>query len=159
MSGWYDSCHPFVQTEFVTSTDAYEGSNAAKLTIYNGGKCAVRIKDLYAVVESGTYTISVYTKVYEAPREIPPDEIFAMEIGNYWTYDSNIEREVTAIDTTSFDKDAYEMTIYENDIEIEKEWYEVWRGYLRNWGLSDSTIMFEFGEGLLVSWFPQRWGL
>jgi hypothetical protein len=152
-SGWSAWGSYNVEGDFSISSEAYEGSSAAKLTVSSSGRYSIHGQVPVPITESGDYTLSVYTKVYEAEREIPPDEIFAMEIGNRWIYDSSIEREIINIDSTTFDRDTFEMTISENGIQIGKEWYEVWKGYVRYWGIYDAG-MYQFDFGLLAAWFP-----
>jgi hypothetical protein len=152
-NGWSAWGSYKVDGDFSISSDAYEGSNAAVLTVSNSGQYSLRGQVPVAITQSGTYTLRVYTKVNEAQREIPPDVVFAMAVGNQWIYDSNVKEEVTALDTTTFSRDTFEMTISENDIEIGKEWYEVWKGYLRFWGIYDNGT-FKFDFGLLAEWYP-----
>lgn len=156
-SGWSAWGYQNVSGDFSISSDAYEGSNAAKLTVSNSSSYSLYGQVPVAITESGSYTLSVYTKVQEDAREIPPDEVFAMEMGNQWTYDSNFKREITALDPTTFDRDTFVMTISENGTLVGREWYEVWDGYLRLWGMED-TAFFKFGFGLLAGWFPGNVG-
>jgi len=152
-SGWEAWGSRDIEGVFSISSEAYEGSNAAKLTVSNSGSYAIHGQVPIAITQSGEYILSVYTKVYEAEREIPPDEIFAMEVGNEWLYDSNVKREVIKFDTTTFKRDTFEMILSVNGIEFGREWYEVWQGYLRFWGVHESVLL-KFGFCLLGGWFP-----
>ena len=156
-SGWTTLGDRDVEGDFSISLDAYEGSNAAKLTVTNSGSYSLRGQVAADITQSGVYTLSIYTKVYEEVREIPPDEIFAMEVGNQWVYDSNIRRKVTSIDSTTFERDTFEIAIFENGLQIGEEFYEVWKGYLRFWGIYDAGL-YKFGFGLLGGWFPASVG-
>jgi hypothetical protein len=100
--------------------------------------------------------LSVYAKVYET--EFPPNEIFAIEVGNQWTYDSNNENRVTKLDQLTFSRDTYEIESFENSISVGKEWYEPFKGELRWWGFQDIDGLFKFERGLVVAWFPASVG-
>jgi len=156
-SGWTAWGSRDIEGDFSISPEAYEGSSAAKLTVSNSGKYSLHGEMSADITQSGVHTLSVYTKVHEAEREIPPDEIFAMEVGNRWVYDSNTSREVTNIDSTTFERETFEMAILENGIQIGKEYYEVWKGYLRFWGIYDAGL-YKFGFGLLGGWLPASVG-
>ena len=154
-TGWTKGCPPWAISTFTISTDAYEGSNAAKLTVNNAsldGYCSIRNSTSISIVETGTYTLSLYAKVNEG--DIPPDEIFAMEVGNQWIYDSNSENRVTKLDQTTFPRDTYEVEILENSISLGKEWYEPFKGELRWWGFLDEGELFKFDNGFVMTWFP-----
>jgi hypothetical protein len=158
-TGWSTSCPPWAISTFTISTDAYEGSNAAKLTVENAshdGFCAIRNSTNIPIVETGSYTLSVYAKVHET--EFPPDEILAMEVGNQWIYDSNGKNRVTKFDQSTFRKDTYEVEALVNDISLRKEWYEPFKGEMRYWGFQDEDGLFGFEKGLLVTWFPATVG-
>jgi hypothetical protein len=103
-----------IDGEFSTSPEAYEGSWAAQLDVSNSWRYSIYGKMPVAITQSGNYTLSVYTKVSEEEREIPPDEVFAIEVGNRWIYDSNIKREIAKEDSTTFGRGTFEMTISEN---------------------------------------------
>jgi hypothetical protein len=156
-SGWAALGSLNIEGDLSISSDAYEGSSAAKLTVTNSGSYSLRGQVAADITQSGVYNLSVYTKVQESAREIPPNEIFAMELGNQWVYDSNVKREVTNIDSTTFKRDTFEMAIFENGDQIGKEYYEVWKGYLRFWGIYDAGL-YKFTFGLLGGWFPASVG-
>ncbi len=158
-TGWNKSCPPWAISTFTVSDDAYEGSKAANVTVNNAsnnGFCSIRNDPNIAIVETGTYTLSLYAKVIE--EEFPPDEIFAMEVGNWWIYGSNSEKRVTRLDQTTFRKDTYEVEFLENSISFGKEWYEPFKGELRWWGFFDDGQLFKFDNGLVVAWFPASVG-
>jgi hypothetical protein len=158
-SGWTKGCPPWAISAFTVSTDAYEGSNAAKLAVNNAsldGYCSIRNSASIHILETGTYTLSLYAKVNEG--EIPPDEIFAMEVGNQWIYDSNSENRVTKLNQTTFPRETYEVEILENSILLGKEWYEPFKGELRWWGFLDEGELFKFDTGLIMAWFPASVG-
>ena len=156
-SGWDAWGSRDIEGAFSISSEAHEGSSAAKITVSNSGRYSIHGQVPIAITQSGDYTLSVYTKVYEAEREIPPDEIFAMEVGNEWLYDSNVKREVIKLDSKTFERDTFEMILSQNGIEFGREWYEVWQGYLRFWGVYESVLL-KFGFGLLGGWFPASVG-
>ena len=149
-----------VAGDFSISSDAYEGSSAAKLTISNSGQYSIHSQVPVPITQSGNYILSVYTKVYEAEREILPDDVFAMEVGNQWLYDYGHKREITNIDSTTFGRNTYEMTYLQNGTQYGKEFYEVWKGYVRFWGIFDYDLSFliRFGFGLLAMWLPATVG-
>ena len=158
-TGWTRSCPPWAISSFTISTDSYEGTNAAQLSVDNAsldGFCSIRNSTTIPIVETGTYTLSLYAKVTES--EFPPDEIFAFEVGNQWLYGSNSEKRITSFDQTSFRKDTYEVEYFENSISIGSEWYEPFKGELRWWGFFDDGEFFRFEDGLVVAWFPASVG-
>ena len=158
-TGWERRGPPWAISTFTTSTDAYEGSEAGKLAVDNAsldGYCSIRNTAMIPIVETGTYTFQVYAKVYEG--EFPPDDIFAFEVGNQWTYDSNNEIRVIKFNQTKFNRDTYEVESFENGISTGREWYEIFKGYLMLWGLEEDGDFLTFEDGLIVAWFPASIG-
>ena len=153
-SGWSVITSHYAEGEFTISTEAYEGSKAGKLTLFSTGTYCIYTQDPVLITESGTYTLSAYTKVQEEPREIPPDAVFAMEVANQWVYDGGAKREITELDQSSFRVDTFKLRILQNNVEIGNEWYEPWKGYVLFWGTSDDSGMYQFSDGLLVAWIP-----
>ena len=158
-TGWTKGCPPWAISSFTISNDAYEGLNAAELAVNNAsldGYCSIYNSTSIPIVATGTYTLSAYAKVYET--EFPPDEIFAVEVGNRWTYDSNSENRVTKLDPSTFFRDTYEIEVFENSVSQGNEWYEPFKGELRWWGFEDIDGLFKFENGLVVAWFPASVG-
>ena len=83
-----------------------------------------------------------------------PLSVFAMEVGNQWIYDSNIQRRITKINQTSFPTDTYEMEILVNGVLMAKEWYQTTSEQMLFWGQESSDSLYRFDKGLLVVWFP-----
>jgi 6-phosphogluconolactonase (cycloisomerase 2 family) len=77
-------------------------------------------------------------------------DIFGMEVGNQWAYDSDMQRKITKIDLDTFPTDTYEMEILSNSRLVGKEWYEVKNEQLLLWGQSP----YRFDKGLVAVWFP-----
>jgi len=158
-TGWGKGCPPWAISTFEISADAYEGSAAAKLTVLNAsndGYCAIRNSSNIPIVDSGAYTLSVYAKVHET--QYPPDQIFAMEAGNQWQYNSGIENQVIKLDPSTFSRDTFEIEVLEDSVTVGNEWYEPFKGELRWWGFEDVDGSFKFEKGLVVAWFPASVG-
>jgi len=96
------------------------------------------------------------------PRD-PPD-IFGIDIGNTWTYLGThqeypyaVEKDVVALDQTTFPTATYIVETRENGT-LDIEWYEKTPGELRLWGLRGTVAgyydTYEFSDGLVVAWDP-----
>ena len=62
-TGWFKGQTSGTDCTFTIDTDAYEGSQAAKLTINNGGYCMLGNETLIPINETRSYTLSGYAKV------------------------------------------------------------------------------------------------
>ena len=130
-----------------------------------------QLKDNSPAIGAGTLTGAPVTDIDGDPRPNPADSnpdigayenslaafhlnVFAMDVGNQWAYDSNIQRRITKIDQTTFPKDTYEMQILENHVATVKEWYETTNDKMFLWGQKAGGSLFKFDKGLLVVWFP-----
>lgn len=154
VAGWSAWGGRYPEGEFTLSAESYEGSRAGKLTLPSTGTYSLHTQTPVAITQGGTYTLSVYTRVQEEAREIPPDILFATEEGNQWVYEGNVRREFTEIDDFSFRRDTFKQSILQNGSPIGYEWYEVWKGYTLFWGTSENSGTYKFSEGLLVGWIP-----
>ena len=158
-TGWRMGCPPWAISTFEITDDAYEGSKAAKIIVENAahaGFCSIGNITSIPIVETGAYTLSVYGKVYET--EYPPNEIFALEVGNQWTYDSTGKNRVTKFDQSTFQNDTFEVEALAGEVSVGKEWYEPFKGEMRYWGFQDEDGLFKFEKGLLITWFPAKVG-
>jgi len=153
-SGWNAMGSHDAEAEFTISTEAYEGSKAGKITVFSTGTYSIHTQNPVSIPQAGSYTLSVYTKVQEEQREIPPNAVFAMDIANQWVYDGSVKREIAELDHFSFGRDTFKLKILQDDIPIGYEWYEVWKGYTMFWGSSDNSGTYKFSDGLLVGWIP-----
>jgi len=157
-SGWTAMGSHYAQAEFAISTEAYEGSKAGKVTLFSTGSYSIYTENPVSIPQTGTYTLSVYTKVQEAQREIPPNAIFAMDVANQWVYDGSVTRQIEELDHFSFGKDTFKLKIFQEGIPKGYEWYEVWKGYTLFWGFYDNSVTYKFSDGLLVGWIPVNAG-
>lgn len=93
--------------------------------------------------------------------------IFGMEIGNKWTYEGIyqdepvlVEREITALDQSTFSVPTYVFEIKENGSVIGTEWYEDTGSQVNLWGTTveeDGTYYtLYFSEGLKAAWYPME---
>jgi hypothetical protein len=153
-SDWSAWGSHYAEGEFTVSTEAYEGSKAGKLTLFSTGTYSIHGQVPVAIAQNGTYTLSAYTRAQEAEREIPPDAVFAVQVGNQWVYDGGVKREIAELDHFTFRNDTFKLRILQNDTEIGSEWYEVWKGYVMFWGTSAASETYQFSDGLLVAWIP-----
>ena len=122
-TGWAMSCPPWAISSFNISNDAYGGSKAAKLEVNNaahGGICIIRNVPNILIDQDGTYTLTLYAKVHEV--EYPPDEIFAFEVGNYWIYDDNSEKQVIGLKPGT-NHPIYELEYLENNTSVGKDFF------------------------------------
>jgi hypothetical protein len=62
-TGWFKALTSGTDCSFTIDSDAYEGSQAAKLTVTNDGYCMLGNKTLIPIHQAGTYTFSYYAKV------------------------------------------------------------------------------------------------
>jgi hypothetical protein len=154
VDGWRIGGSLQSESEFTISTEAYEGSKAAKLTVFGTGTDLIGGQVPAEITQTGLYTLSAYIKVKEEQREIPPDAVFALDVANQWVYDGSVKREIVELDHSSFRSDTFRLKISQNNTEIGNEWYERWKGYVMLWGTSDASTTYKFGDGLLVAWIP-----
>ncbi|MEJ2729360.1 MAG: choice-of-anchor Q domain-containing protein [Deltaproteobacteria bacterium] len=98
---------------------------------------------------------------YENSLAIPitrPLDVFAMEVGNQWVYDTITENRVTELDRSNDLRYIYEVEGLVNGNPTGKEWYESSGGKLRWWGFQDEDGYFRYNNGLWVAWFPASVG-
>jgi len=62
-TGWFMARTLGTDCTFTIDSDAYEGSQAAKLTVTNDGYCMLGNSTLIPIDQTGTYTFSAYAKV------------------------------------------------------------------------------------------------
>ena len=98
-------------------------------------------------------------------RDIPPLDIFGIQVGNVWIYQGTnpggsytLESEVVLKDQTTFPATTYIVETRENGSLVDKSWYGKTDEQLNLWGGESGGAMIKFSSGLLMAWYPMRIG-